>query len=583
MKFEDIQLSGSLDISGSMVLPLHAEDSDISNPIIGDLYFNTVSQSVKVYNGTGGGWQVLADQTGGEDLIFADIEYLVVAGGGGGGGWGGGGGAGGLLSSSLSSVQSGSSFTVTIGAGATATGRSGGNYVAGGDGTDSSIAGTTISTITSTGGGGGGYYDGNVGRGGGSGGGGGIRSSNGTVAGGSGTTGQGKDGGLGAGNNTNNPYSGGGGGGGAGAVGSDGQSSGYYYGGDGGDGKQSNITGTPTYYAGGGGGHTDGRTVNAPSVSSGGQGGGGNGGRYGGSSGATNAQDGTANTGGGGGSAWGDDPTYGVAGGGGSGVAIFAYNSGSVNGAGGIVGDADNGRKYNQFNTTGTFKVGSTSDFSIVTDSLEVHLDAGNFASRGTSTWTDLSGNGRNFTANNGPVLGNNFYYDLDGSNDYFGDVSYQVNDYMTIMTWIKPDSLVSSDGVIDINTSGNNGGFALGSRSNNNIGLTWRDDAWSSGGYPYLADNTNLVDSNWHCIAGVYDGNAYLYVDDMSTAAQSDTSRNSTLTQVSGQYIRIGLLGNQSSTYALDGGIGMVMIYSKALTTTELLQNYNATKTNFV
>lgn len=87
----------------------------------------------------------------------------------------------------------------------------------------------------------------------------------------------------------------------------------------------------------------------------------------------------------------------------------------------------------------------------------------------------------------------------------------------------------------------------------------------------------------NWHCIAGVYNGNAYLYVDDMTTAAQSNTSRNSTLTQVSGQYIRIGLLGNQSSTYALEGGIGMVMIYSKGLTTTELLQNYNATKHNFI
>ena len=579
MIHEDIQLTGSFQASGSFNAPLHAGTGSALQET-GSIFNDTTDNFLKIYDGNN--WLIVGLNTASLPIPVADIEYLVVAGGAGGGGWGGGGGAGGLLSSSLSSVESGSSFTVTIGAGATATGRSGGNYVAGGDGTDSSVAGTTISTITSTGGGGGGYFNNNVGRDGGSGGGGGIRSSNGTVAGGSGTTGQGKDGGLGAGNSTNSPYSGGGGGGGAGAVGSDGQSSGYYYGGNGGDGKQSNITGTPTYYAGGGGGHTDGRTVNAPSVSSGGQGGGGNGGRYGGSSGATNAQDGTANTGGGGGAAYGDSP-YGLAGGGGSGVVILAYDSGSVNGAGGIVGDAGNDRKYNQFNTTGTFKVGSTSDFSIVTNSLEVHLDAGNFASRGTSTWTDLSGNGRNFTANNGPVLGNNFYYDLDGSNDYFGDVSYQVNDYMTIMTWIKPDSLVSSDGVIDINTSGNSGGFALGSRSDNNIGFTWRDDAWSSGGYPYLADDTNLVDSNWHCIAGVYNGNAYLYVDDMSTAAQSNTSRNSTLTQVSGQYIRIGLLGNQSSTYALDGGIGMVMIYSKALTTTELLQNYNATKHNFI
>ena len=576
MKFEDLQLSGSLDISGSMVLPLHAEDSDISNPIIGDLYFNTVSQAVKIYNGTGGGWQVLADQTGGGDLIFADIEYLVVAGGGGGGGWGGGGGAGGLLSSSLSSVQSGSSFTVTIGAGATATGRSGGNYVAGGDGTDSSIAGTTISTITSTGGGGGGYYDGNVGRGGGSGGGGGIRSSNGTVAGGSGTTGQGKDGGLGAGNNTNNPYSGGGGGGGAGAVGSDGQSSGYYYGGDGGDGKQSNITGTPTYYAGGGGGHTDGRTVNSPSVSSGGQGGGGNGGRYGGSSGATSAQDGTANTGGGGGSAWGGgvDTAYGIAGGGGSGVAIFAYNSGSVNGVGGIVGDADNGRKYNQFNTTGTFKVGSTSDFSIVTDSLYLNLDAGNFASRGTSTWTDLSGNSRNGTVT-GATLGTNWYYDFDGSNDRIDFSAADIGGTnFTVEVWVNPDSSqVAYANIFDYDHT-NSKGFTI-QQNNTTTNTYYFYTGGSSNNF------TNIPAGTWaHLLVSVSGTSVVQYLN----GVQDGTFTASSNSDTTGERITLASWrsGGSYSRY-WNGQYGQCRVYNKALTAAEVLQNYNATKTNFV
>ena len=50
-------------------------------------------------------------------VASANIEYLVVAGGGGGGAIAGAGGAGGLLSSSISSIESGSSITVTVGAG----------------------------------------------------------------------------------------------------------------------------------------------------------------------------------------------------------------------------------------------------------------------------------------------------------------------------------------------------------------------------------------------------------------------------------------------------------------------------------
>ena len=105
---------------------------------------------------------------------------------------------------------------------------------------------------------------------------------------------------------------------------------------------------------------------------------------------------GTANTGGG---AGGSNITSGVTGG--SGVVILAYPSASLNAGGGIVGDAGNGRKYHQFNESGTFKVGSSTDFQLpATNNLKLHLDAANFDSYpGTgTTWTDLSGNNNNFT-----------------------------------------------------------------------------------------------------------------------------------------------------------------------------------------
>ena len=114
-----------------------------------------------------------------------NIEYLVVAGGGGAGGgsstsgWvgGGGGGAGGLLSGSFESELS-ITYTATVGAGGSGTGYN--TNSRGGNGSDSSLIGGSIS-ITSIGGGGGGTggnagNSNRIGASGGSGGGSGYRS-----------------------------------------------------------------------------------------------------------------------------------------------------------------------------------------------------------------------------------------------------------------------------------------------------------------------------------------------------------------------------------------------------------------------
>ena len=127
------------------------------------------------------------------------VEYLVVAGGGGAGirvsRYGGAGGAGGLRSSisgvnsgggasaeSTLTVSSGSSYTVTVGAGGAIGAPSSGTGYPGGA--------SVFSSITSVGGGGGGSYTG------GSGGSGGGGAAAGVLAGGAGTAGQGYAGGT---------------------------------------------------------------------------------------------------------------------------------------------------------------------------------------------------------------------------------------------------------------------------------------------------------------------------------------------------------------------------------------------------
>lgn len=357
MKLSNVAFTGSINISGSLILPNGTANLRPSNPQTGSLFVETSSSgsNLLVYNGqSGSGWEIAGIQT--EPKLYTpppngDIEYLVIAGGGSGGagsaGSGGGGGAGGYLSSSLSSIESGSSITVTVGAGAAAGGTI---FVSGIAGTDSSIAsagGTSFTTVTATGGGEGGYSTSDTAGDGGSGGGG--STNNGSFGtGGSGTVGQGNDGGDGA-SLTILQWAAGGGGG-AGAVGE--AAEGNNNAGEGGDGSASNITGASTTRAGGGGGGAW-----ASGGGTGGTGGGGTGG-----SGTNEGSAATSNTGGGGGGG-GQDRKGGA---GGSGVAILAYNSGSITATGGVAKSRSDGHVYHTFNSSGTLTVGGPNDGSIL-------------------------------------------------------------------------------------------------------------------------------------------------------------------------------------------------------------------------
>ena len=242
-------------------------------------------------------WTGTGTGTYSQNAAQSNIDFLVVAGGGAGGqasssaGYGrGGGGAGGLRTSygstsgggasaeSKISFASGTTYTMTVGAGGTVVSQDKGN-----NGADSSISGSGLSSIVSTGGGGGGGHSNGLTAGtGGSGGGAYGTTWNGAA--GAGTTGQGYAGGTSSSNT-------GSGGGGAGGLGGD-VASGVYDGGVGGIGLEVSITGSAVTYAGGGGG--GGNTPSGGTATGGG-------GRGAAHSASTNAVAGTANTGGGGG------------------------------------------------------------------------------------------------------------------------------------------------------------------------------------------------------------------------------------------------------------------------------------------
>jgi hypothetical protein len=249
-----------------------------------------------VYIDSTQGWLATSGINEGTDALEPNaysIDFLVVAGGGSGGcyntgnsGFGCGGGGAGGYRTSTQTVAGGTAITVTVGDGG-ATSDAGAKN----DGSNSSISGSGLTTITSAGGGSGGSEGANNGNSGGSGGGGSSTAYPSTATGGSGNTpstspSQGNNGG-------GMPTAGAGGGGGASASGTNGTSS-DPYGSAGGNGTASSITGSSVTYAGGGG------AGGSNGSGAGGTGGGGTGGTQ---SPSVNGTAGTVNTGGGGGGA----------------------------------------------------------------------------------------------------------------------------------------------------------------------------------------------------------------------------------------------------------------------------------------
>ena len=289
---------------------------------------------------TSGGNQIHTFTSSGtlSPLTPVTASYLVVAGGGGGGKQAGGGGGAGGLQAGSTTLYSGATYIVTVGAGGT--GQSGTPTAA--SGSNTVLSGTGLTTLTSVGGGGGAgvAYTPLTGANGGSGGGG-----WGGYSGGTATSGQGYNGGVGVANSSFYDETAGGGGG-AGAIGGNGTSS---TSGNGGAGYSSSISGTSTYYAGGGGAGGPSTGAAADTYGTGGSGGGGNGGRKT----SVNGSAGTPNTGGGGGgsSYSGQVGTVGTAGNGGSGVVIISY-AGSQVFNGGLV-TSSGGNTIHTFTATG--------------------------------------------------------------------------------------------------------------------------------------------------------------------------------------------------------------------------------------
>jgi hypothetical protein len=221
----------------------------------------------------------------------------------------------------------------------------------------------------------------------------------------------------------------------------------------------------------------------------------------------------------------------------------------------------------------------------IVTDGLVLHLDAAQLRSYPTTgtTWTDLSANGNTGTLTNGPTFNseNGGSIVFDGVNDYatIPDVT-NVTDFSnaqnySIQFWVYTTSNPAEDPIVE---------------------------KWNGiSGYPYVfryftnstiytgaynGTNTNVSNlrpislNSFNNICGVYSWSTNLLLLYINGVLQSSTTLNLTGNITNNSPLYLFTRGN-SSLYT-SGRISMLKIYNKALTTAEVLQNYNATKSRY-
>ena len=217
----------------------------------------------------------------------------------------------------------------------------------------------------------------------------------------------------------------------------------------------------------------------------------------------------------------------------------------------------------------------------IVTDGLVLWLDAGispSHAGSGT-TWTDLSGNRINGTLTNGPTFNsaNGGSILFDGINDYITLNNPQIAPGIGPFTW---------NFWVKINNFSNFSVLFSGTGSNSDYGAIALNPVSSgllyyAGGFR-ITDNNTSFGNNWWFISFAGNGgpNGSRNLKLFRNASQAGSTYTADYNFTSNTpYIGVN---HSSSVELMRGFISNVTYYNRALSSAEILQNFNAQKALF-
>lgn len=221
----------------------------------------------------------------------------------------------------------------------------------------------------------------------------------------------------------------------------------------------------------------------------------------------------------------------------------------------------------------------------LVTNGLIFYFDAGNFNSypAAGTTWYNINGNVSNGTLTNGPTFSSDGGGSIvfDGVNDKVTLTSYAYGNAVTLLAFIYPLSVGNQLQTIFANGGGGTNSafrFLLNTFNSNTRDLNIT--AGNGTTQFTINDPARMVYSTWQQVGFVMDKDtlaAQIYYNGSLTV-------NSTLPFTNYNTTAAASIGVITTTdgFPFKGNMGNVLMYNRALTPTEVEQNFNATRARF-
>jgi hypothetical protein len=168
----------------------------------------------------------------------------------------------------------------------------------------------------------------------------------------------------------------------------------------------------------------------------------------------------------------------------------------------------------------------------------------------------------------------------FDGVDDYVGStLNSQLSNSFTFSTFTKLSAFSTNNNpqalvVSQVASYGNYWAF-LGTYQSK-----WHWGLYDGSNNPFIVSNIAPTISSWTYITGIRDvpsDTLYLYINGVLDSSINDT----TISIPAYSALNVGGQTTQTSRYS-NCNIASAQIYNRALSATEVLQNYNATKTRF-
>jgi hypothetical protein len=236
---------------------------------------------------------------------------------------------------------------------------------------------------------------------------------------------------------------------------------------------------------------------------------------------------------------------------------------------------------------------------SIVKNGLVAYFDAANpksYPTTGTA-WNDLTKNKVVGTLTNTPTYnsgnGGSIVFTR-ASNHYvsMGALSGSFASF-SVIVWFYATNIANYENVLDCNYAYNGTTGNIGPRLEMNAAgnLMWVYSNITNSNTSYYNQEvitSGMTANSWRCVGITYDGtgnSSITYLNGLNTGKSRVTNGSATGFIATMNNLRIGQgfsLNPQTTERGFDGRVSMVQIYNRALTATEILQNYNATKGRF-